>query len=107
VDLGIVEPVRKDAMYALHPMRAQLTDGAMKSAREILLENAMLDYFRVDVVVSETVGDEITVQTGRWDPGPVSTIEETSLRPSDRGRNRWRLRREDRNIIVTCSMSSL
>ena len=62
VDLGIVEPVRKDALYPLHRMRAQLADGALKSARDILFENALVDYFPVDVVVSEIVGEKITVE---------------------------------------------
>jgi hypothetical protein len=62
VDLGIVEPVRKDALYPLHRMRAQLADGTMKSARDILFENALADYFPVDVVVTEIVGDKMTVE---------------------------------------------
>src|SRR5437773_12438806 len=35
VDIGILEPTRKDALYPLHRMRAQLSDGASKSSREI------------------------------------------------------------------------
>jgi hypothetical protein len=62
VDLGIVEPVRKDALYPLHRMRAQLADGTMKSARDILFENALADYFPLDVIASEIVGDKITVE---------------------------------------------
>jgi hypothetical protein len=62
VDLGIVEPVRKDALYPLHRMRAQLADGTVKPARDILFENALVDYFPVDVVVSEIVGDKVTVE---------------------------------------------
>jgi len=62
VDLGIVEPFKKDALYPLHRMRAQLADGTIKSAREILFENALVDYFPVDVVVSEIVGDKIAVE---------------------------------------------
>jgi hypothetical protein len=69
IDLGIVEPVRKDALYPLHRMRAQLADGTMKSARDILFENALVDYIPVDVVVSEIVGDKITVELSdrTWD----------------------------------------
>jgi hypothetical protein len=62
VDLGIVEPFRKDALYPLHRMRAQLADGTMKSVRDILFENALADYFPVDVFVSEIVGEKITVE---------------------------------------------
>ncbi len=62
VDLGIVKPVRKDALYPLHRMRAQLAEGRTKSAREILFENALADYFPIDVVVTEIAGDKITVE---------------------------------------------
>jgi hypothetical protein len=62
IDLGIIEPMKKDALYPLHRMRAQLSDGIAKSSREILLENAMADYFPVDVVVTELDGEKITVE---------------------------------------------
>jgi len=52
IDIGILEPARKDALYPLHRMRAQLSDGASKSSREILQENALADYFPVDVIVT-------------------------------------------------------
>ena len=61
-DLGIVEPVAKDALYPLHRMRAQLADGSAKSSREILSENALADYFPVDVVVNEIEGEKIGVE---------------------------------------------
>ena len=62
VDLGLSEPIRKDALYPLHRMRAQLADGTMKSSRDILFENAMADYFPLDVIVNEIVGEKITVE---------------------------------------------
>ena len=62
VDLGITEPLRKDALYPLHRMRAQLSDGIPKSSREILVENALGDYFPVHVVVTELEGENITVE---------------------------------------------
>jgi hypothetical protein len=62
IDIGILEPARKDALYPLHRMRAQLSDGASKSSREILQENALADYFPVDVIVTEFQGENITVE---------------------------------------------
>ena len=62
VDLGIAEPVRKDALYPLHRMRAQLSDGIPKSSREIVIENALSDYFPVHVIVTELEGENITVE---------------------------------------------
>ncbi len=62
VDLGIIEPIRKDALYPLHRMRAQLSDGVAKSSREILQENALADYFPVSVTVTELEGEKITVE---------------------------------------------
>jgi len=62
VDIGILEPTRKDALYPLHRMRAQLSDGALKSSREILQENGLLDYFPVDVIVTQLQGENVTVE---------------------------------------------
>jgi hypothetical protein len=62
VDIGILEPSRKDALYPLHRMRAQLSDGASKSSREILQENGLSDYFPIDVVVTELQGENVTVE---------------------------------------------
>jgi hypothetical protein len=62
VDIGILEPSRKDALYPLHRMRAQLSDGASKSSREILQENGLADYLPVDVVVTELQGENVTVE---------------------------------------------
>jgi len=62
VDLGILEPVRKDALYPLHRMRAQLSDGQMNSSREILIDNGLADYFPVKAVVTEFQGENITVE---------------------------------------------
>jgi len=62
VDVGILEPTKKDALYPLHRMRAQLADGVGKSSREIIYENGLADYFPVDVIVAELDGDKITVE---------------------------------------------
>ena len=62
IDIGILEPARKDTLYPLHRMRAQLSDGALRSSREILQENALADYFPVDVVVTELQGENFTVE---------------------------------------------
>src|SRR5207302_554556 len=62
IDIGILEPARKDALYPLHRMRAQLSDGASKSSREILAENGLADYFPADVIVTELQGENVTVE---------------------------------------------
>jgi len=62
VDVGILEPTKKDALYALHRMRAQLADGLGKSSREIIYENGLADYFPVDVIVTDLDGEKITVE---------------------------------------------
>ncbi len=62
VDLGIMAPVRKDALYPLHRMRAQLSDGVAKSSREILGENALADHFPVSVIVTELQGENVSVE---------------------------------------------
>jgi len=62
IDIGIIEPTRKDALYPLHRMRAQLSDGASKSSREILQEQGLADYFPVDVIVTELQGENVTVE---------------------------------------------
>jgi len=62
VDLGIFEPLKKDALYPLHRMRAQLSDGVSKPSREILLENALTDYLPVDILVTEIEGEKIAVE---------------------------------------------
>ncbi len=62
VDLGVSEPVRKDALYPLHRMRAQLVDGIAKSCREIVEENALVDYFPLKVLVTEIDGEKLSVE---------------------------------------------
>lgn len=62
IDLGVIEPVRKDALYPLHRMRAQLADGAAKPCRDILDENALVDYFPLLVVMTEIDGEKLTVE---------------------------------------------
>lgn len=62
VDLGIVEPARKDALYPLHRMRAQLADGAARSSRDILLENGLSDYFPLSVIVTDIQGEKLSVE---------------------------------------------
>ncbi|TMI35685.1 DUF2110 family protein [Candidatus Bathyarchaeota archaeon] len=52
VDVGILEPTKKDALYPLHG----------KSSREIIYENGLVDYFPVDAVVTELDGEKITVE---------------------------------------------
>ncbi|OLB70398.1 hypothetical protein AUI06_06410 [archaeon 13_2_20CM_2_52_21] len=62
VDMGILEPARKDALYPLHRMRAQLSDGESHSSREIMQGNGLADYFPVDVIVTELQGENVTVE---------------------------------------------
>src|SRR2546427_1979435 len=62
VDLGITEPTRKDVLYPLHRMRAQLADGAITPCREILEENGLADDFPVKVLVTEIDGERFTVE---------------------------------------------
>lgn len=62
VDLGVMQPARKDALYPLHRMRAQLADGVGKACREILDENALVDYFPLKVVVTEVDGEKLGVE---------------------------------------------
>ncbi len=62
VDLGVVEPVRKDALYPLHRMRAQLADGVPKSCRDIVEENALADYIPMKVLVTGTDGEKLSVE---------------------------------------------
>ena len=62
VDLGIMDPIRKDALYPLHRMRAQLSDGQLKSSREILIDHSLVDYFPLSVLVTEIRGENITVE---------------------------------------------
>jgi len=62
VDVGISEPTSKDALYPLHRMRAQLSDGRQASAREILAENALLDSFPLRVIVTGFDGEKMDVE---------------------------------------------
>src|SRR5438552_17574878 len=62
VDIGILQTARKDALYYLQKMRAQLSDGTLKASREILRENGLLDYFPVDVIVTQLQGENVTVE---------------------------------------------
>lgn len=62
LDIGIQDPSPKDALYPLHRMRAQLTDGELLSAREILDRNALVDYVPLKITVTELEGDNISVQ---------------------------------------------
>lgn len=62
VDLGIVQPSRRDALYPLHRMRAQLADGAVKPCREILKENVLVDDFPVRVVITAVGDGKATVE---------------------------------------------
>jgi hypothetical protein len=62
IDIGIQDPSPKDALYPLHRMRAQLADGEAKSAREILDNNALVDYVPLKMNVTEFEGENISVQ---------------------------------------------
>ncbi len=62
VDLGITQPTRKDALYPLHRMRAQLADGLARSSRDILAENALSDNFPVSVIVTDVESGKISVE---------------------------------------------
>lgn len=62
VDLGIIQPMRKDALYPLHRMRAQLADGLARSSRDILAENALSDNFPVSVAVTDVEAGKVSVE---------------------------------------------
>jgi len=62
VDVGITEPVSKDALYPLHRIRAQLADGVARPCREILSENALADGFPLKVLVTDIEGERISVE---------------------------------------------
>jgi hypothetical protein len=62
IDIGIQQPAPKDALYPLHRMRAQLSDGEAKSSREILERNALVDSVPLKVVVTELEGENISVE---------------------------------------------
>ncbi len=62
IDIGMVEPVRKDALYPLHRMRAQLADGAAKSCRDIVEGNSLVDYFPLKVLVTDIDGEKLSVE---------------------------------------------
>ncbi len=62
IDIGIQEPAPKDALYPLHRMRAQLADGEARSSREILDENALVDYVPLKMIVTELEGEKISVE---------------------------------------------
>ncbi|HZD13257.1 MAG TPA: DUF2110 family protein [Candidatus Binatus sp.] len=62
VDIGIQQPRPKDALYPLHRMRAQLSDGALESVKQISTMNALVDYFPVKVLVTEVDGDRVSVE---------------------------------------------
>ena len=62
LDIGIREPNPKDALFPLHRMRAQIADGQTLSAREILDQNAFVDYVPFKVAVTELDGENISVE---------------------------------------------
>jgi hypothetical protein len=62
IDVGVLQPRPKDALYPLHRLRAQLSDGMQESVKQVLAANALIDYFPVKTVVTEIEGDKITVE---------------------------------------------
>lgn len=62
LDIGINDPSPKDALFPLHRMRAQLVDGLPLSAREILEQNALIDYVPLKLIVTEFDGENISVE---------------------------------------------
>jgi hypothetical protein len=62
IDIGILEPTPKDALYPLHRMRAQLAEGEPKSARDILDANALVDYVPLKMIVTELENENISVE---------------------------------------------
>ena len=62
IDVGVLHPRPKDALYPLHRLRAQLSDGMQESAKQVLATNALVDYFPVKTVVTEIEEDKITVE---------------------------------------------
>jgi hypothetical protein len=62
LDIGIQDPAPKDALFPLHRMRAQLADGQTLSAREILDQNALVDYVPLKLTVTDFDGENISVE---------------------------------------------
>ena len=62
LDIGLQDPSPKDALFPLHRMRAQLSDGQALSAREILDQSALIDYFPLSLIVTEFYGEKISVE---------------------------------------------
>jgi hypothetical protein len=62
LDIGIQDPAPKDALFPLHRMRAQLADGQTLSAKEILDQNALVDYVPLKLTVTGFDGENISVE---------------------------------------------
>jgi hypothetical protein len=62
MDIGVLEPIAKDGLYPLYSMRAQLADREIKSCREILVENGLVDDFPVLALVTGVEGEKISLE---------------------------------------------
>lgn len=112
VDVGVLEPRPKDALYPLHRLRAQLSEGMQESVKQVLAANALVDYFPVKTVVTEIERDKITVELAdetqrmllSWRKYPLDRLVAVGL-SSDQAQKLVRQMRPTSDIIEICPLS--
>jgi hypothetical protein len=112
VDIGVLEPRPKDALYPLHRLRAQLSDGTQESVKKVLADNALLDYFPVKTVVTGIEGDKITVELAdetldmflSWRKYPLDRLVAVGL-STDQAQKVVRQMKLTTDIIEICPLS--
>jgi hypothetical protein len=112
IDVGVLQPRPKDALYPLHRLRAQLSDGVQESAKQVLAANALVDYFPVKTVVTEIEGDKITVELAdetlqmflSWRKYPLDRLVAVGL-STDQAQKLVRQMRLTTDIIEICPLS--
>jgi hypothetical protein len=112
VDVGVLQPRPKDALYPLHRLRAQLSDGMQEPAKQILTANALVDYFPVKTTVTEIEGDKMTVELAdetlqmllSWRKYPLDRLVAVGL-SIDQAQKALRQMRLTSDIIEICPLS--
>lgn len=112
VDVGVLQPRPKDALYPLHRLRAQLSDGMQESVKQVLAANALIDYFPVKIVATETEPDKITVELAdetqqmllSWRKYPLDRLVAVGI-SMDQARSLVRQMRLSSDIIDICPLS--